>query len=90
MTTFLKQQFSQNLRRHRKAAGISQEKLGVRANVHRNIVGQLELATRLPDLETLLKLAAGLELQPALLLDGMVWPDTEDSQSAQCPPREAP
>jgi transcriptional regulator with XRE-family HTH domain len=82
LTNVLKQQFSQNLQHQRRAAGISQEELGLRATVHRNIVSQLELGARLPDIATLLKLAAGLELQPALLLEGMEWPGAGRNKQA--------
>lgn len=77
MSIYLKRRFSQNLYRHRMARGISQEELGDRASLHRNVVGELERGARLPALDTVLKLAAGLELPPSSLLEGIAWCGTD-------------
>jgi DNA-binding XRE family transcriptional regulator len=65
--------FGENLVRSRKRAGLSQEELGARANLHRTAIGLLERGARMPRVDTLIKLAAGLDIDPSDLLDGMVW-----------------
>lgn len=65
--------FAKNLVRCRKEAGISQEELGARANLHRTAIGLLEKGARIPRIDTLVKLAAALEVSTSELLDGMAW-----------------
>ncbi|HEU4905551.1 MAG TPA: helix-turn-helix transcriptional regulator [Solirubrobacterales bacterium] len=66
-----------NVRRVRKRTGISQEALGVRSGLHRTEVGLLERGERVPRIDTLIKLAAGLEVEPAVLLAGIEWTEGE-------------
>jgi transcriptional regulator with XRE-family HTH domain len=66
-------QFGRNLVRARKAAGLTQEELGIRAALHRTQIGLLERGERLPGLDTLVKLAASLSVSPLVLLDGIGW-----------------
>jgi len=77
MSTFLRRRFSENLYRHRMDLGISQEELGTRASLHRNVVGELERGARMPALDTVLKLAAGLDLPPSSLIEGIAWCGSE-------------
>lgn len=49
--------FGENLARQREAAGLSQEEVGLRAEVHRTEVSQLERGLRCPRMDTLVKLA---------------------------------
>lgn len=65
--------FAQNLRRCRRVAGISQETLGLRAGLHRTEIGLLERGARTPRIDTVVKLAAALQVAPDDLLDGMAW-----------------
>lgn len=67
------EQFSANLVRLRKRAGLSQEQLGFRAGLHRTEIGMLERGVRLARIDTLVKLAGSLEVEPGELLDGIVW-----------------
>jgi transcriptional regulator with XRE-family HTH domain len=67
------QWFGANLARQRKEAGFSQEQLGLRAELHRTEIGLLERGARVPRIDTLLKLAAALDVEPDRLLDGIVW-----------------
>jgi len=69
--------FAANVRRVRKRVGISQEALGFRAGLHRTEVGLLERGERVPRIDTLIKLAAGLEVEPAVLLEGIEWTEGE-------------
>lgn len=65
--------FGENLAYRRHEAGLSQEELGFRASLHRTEIGMLERGIRLPRIDTLLKLAGGLEIPPGKLLDGLDW-----------------
>lgn len=65
--------FGENLRRARRRADLSQEQLGVRASLHRTEVGLLERGARVPRVDTLIKLARGLGMDPEDLLEGIVW-----------------
>ncbi len=65
--------FGSNLARIREAAGLSQEEVGIRAAVHRTEVSQLERGLRTPRIDTLVKLAGTLGVEPAALLDGIAW-----------------
>jgi transcriptional regulator with XRE-family HTH domain len=69
----ISERFAENLVTLRRAAGFSQEELAFRAAIHRTQVSLLESGSRLPRLETLIKLAGALEASPADLLDGISW-----------------
>jgi len=60
--------FGMRLRELRVAQGISQEKLGEKADLHRNYVGILERAKQSPSLDTICRLARALKVKPAELL----------------------
>lgn len=65
--------FAENLVRCRKRADLSQEALGVRASLHRTEISLLERGTRIPRIDTLVKLAGALSISPCDLLDGIAW-----------------
>lgn len=65
--------FGRNLLSRRKQTGFSQEELGFRAGLHRTEVSLLERGTRIPRIDTVVKLAGALEISPSDLLDGMAW-----------------
>lgn len=67
------EQFAVNLRAARDKAGLSQDKLAFRSATHRTAVSMWENADRLPRLDSIVKLAGGLSVTPAELLDGIVW-----------------
>jgi transcriptional regulator with XRE-family HTH domain len=67
------ERFAINLRRARTTAGISQEELGYRCELHRTEISLLERAGREPRLATLIKLAGALETTPAELCEGTAW-----------------
>ena len=67
------ERFSRNLAAARKRAGLSQEELSFRAALHRTEIGLLERAARVPRIDTLVKLAGALGVEPTVLLDGIVW-----------------
>jgi transcriptional regulator with XRE-family HTH domain len=63
----------ENLCRARRRAGYSQEDLGALANLHRTEIGLLENGERLPRIDTLMKLAAALEVRVEALVEGIEW-----------------
>jgi transcriptional regulator with XRE-family HTH domain len=65
--------FAANLRRAREAAGISQEELAERCEIHRTEVSLLERGGREPRLGTMVKLAIALGTTPAALCAGIGW-----------------
>jgi transcriptional regulator with XRE-family HTH domain len=66
-------QFSENVLILRRRAGLSQEELGFRAELHRTEIGQLERGHRLPRMDTIVKLAGALSIPPGDLFKGMTW-----------------
>jgi transcriptional regulator with XRE-family HTH domain len=65
-------QFAANLRRHREAAGLSQEALADVCGLHRIEISLLERGRRSPRLETIVTLARGLKLaSPSKLFEGI-------------------
>jgi transcriptional regulator with XRE-family HTH domain len=65
--------FGDNLVRARREADMSQDELAVRASVHRTEISQLERGLRIARIDTLIKLAASLEVAPGELLTGLEW-----------------
>jgi transcriptional regulator with XRE-family HTH domain len=66
-------QFGDNLARVRREADLSQDGLAVRASVHRTEISQLERGLRVARIDTLVKLAASLEVSADELLTGLTW-----------------
>lgn len=69
----LSERFGANLTRHRRAADLTQEELSLMAALHRTEVSQLERGLRIPRLDTVVKLAACLEVGVEELAEGMAW-----------------
>jgi transcriptional regulator with XRE-family HTH domain len=67
------QRFGVNLVRERHRAGLSQDELSFRADLHRTEISQLERGLRLARIDTLAKVAGALEVEAAQLLDGITW-----------------
>jgi transcriptional regulator with XRE-family HTH domain len=65
--------FGANLKRSRRIEQLSQDALGQKAGIHRTEVSLLERGLRLPRLDTILKLSAGIEETPCVLLTGIEW-----------------
>jgi len=65
--------FGANLQSNRRRIGLSQEALAAMVDVHRTEVSQLERGIRLARLDTILKLSAGIEASPCVLLAGLEW-----------------
>jgi transcriptional regulator with XRE-family HTH domain len=66
-------QFGRNLARCRERAGLSQEELGYRAQVHRTEVSLLERGARTPRADTIVKLAGSVSAPVDDLLAGLRW-----------------
>jgi transcriptional regulator with XRE-family HTH domain len=73
------ERFGRNLFLARRRADMSQQQVAERARVHRTEVGLLENGKRVARVDTLMKLSAALEVDPAELLKGIVWVPVEDS-----------
>lgn len=69
----LKAALGDNLARCRSQAGLSQDELSFRADLHRTEVSQLERGLRIARADTLLKLASALEVPVGDLFEGLVW-----------------
>ena len=61
------------VRELRKKAGYSQEDVAFRAGIHRTQVSLLESGSRMPRVETLVKLAGALGVTTDEILDGIIW-----------------
>ncbi|HEX8752477.1 MAG TPA: helix-turn-helix transcriptional regulator [Solirubrobacterales bacterium] len=81
------ERFAANLRLARTKAGISQEELGHRCDLHRTEISLLERAGREPRLATILKLAGSLETTPAELCAGMSWSPGSARFEVKPPPK---
>ena len=60
--------FGQVLRKHRLAAGWSQEQLGLESGVQRNFISLIETGQNQPTITTIFKLATALEIRPSKLV----------------------
>ena len=65
--------FAENLIRHRKRAGLSQEKVALRASLSRGAVNKYEKEVNVPSLDVVIRLGGALSIPPADLLDGIVY-----------------
>lgn len=73
MSVGIAARFGDNLRRARRAAGLSQEEAGIRASLHRTEIGLLERGERIPRIDTAIKLAAAVDVEVVDLIDGLGW-----------------
>ncbi|MDR1323429.1 MAG: helix-turn-helix domain-containing protein [Candidatus Margulisbacteria bacterium] len=63
----LKQIFIANLRKIRRAAGLSQMQLAFHCNTAPSYIGEIEIGRRFPSIEMIEKIAVALQIQPQLL-----------------------
>jgi transcriptional regulator with XRE-family HTH domain len=77
--------FAVNLRRARDTAGISQEELAERIEVHRTEISLLERGGREPRLGTMVKLAVALGTTPEALCSGIAWDPKAREYKIQTP-----
>ncbi|HET7444517.1 MAG TPA: helix-turn-helix transcriptional regulator [Solirubrobacterales bacterium] len=71
--TPLTEHFGRQLWRLRRRAYLSQDDLARLLDLHRTEISQLERGLRDPRLDTILKLAAGMEVSPCDLIGGLRW-----------------
>ncbi|NHA00619.1 helix-turn-helix transcriptional regulator [Nocardioides sp. W3-2-3] len=64
-------EFGKRVRQHREAQGLSQEMLADRCGVHWTFLGQVERGQRSIRLDNILKVAAGLGVEPGELVNGL-------------------
>lgn len=69
--------FGERVRERREDLGLSQEGLASRSGVHWTFLGQVERGQRNLNLHNLLKLAAGLGVDPGELVRGLKPPASE-------------
>lgn len=62
-----------NLVEFRGHVGLSQQSTAERAGLHRTEVALIEAGKRVPRLDTIVKLAGAVEVEPCALLMGMAW-----------------
>jgi transcriptional regulator with XRE-family HTH domain len=67
----------ENLRRERRRAGLSQDELARRADLHRTAIGLLEQGKRVARADTLIQLAGALSISPDAFFDGVYWTPDE-------------
>lgn len=65
--------FAVNLQKVRRKAGITQQELGDRCDLHRTEISLLERGGREPRLGTIVKLASALGVDPEVLCTGVRW-----------------
>jgi transcriptional regulator with XRE-family HTH domain len=66
----------ERIRKRREALGLSQESLAELSAVHWTFLGQVERGRRNLSLHNLLKIAAGLSVDPAELVQGLEAPES--------------
>jgi transcriptional regulator with XRE-family HTH domain len=59
-----RQRFAETLREARRNAGISQEELAERSDLHRTYISQLERGLKSPSLDVMVAIAKGLRMTP--------------------------
>lgn len=67
------QRIGRNIRRIRRAADLSQEACAERAGIHRTMISPYEWGEREPLTSSFLKLAAALNVELAVLAEGVRW-----------------
>jgi transcriptional regulator with XRE-family HTH domain len=65
--------FGRRLWYRRRLADLTQESLALLIDVHRSEVSEVERGLRVPRLNTILKLAGGVEVSPCDLVAGLRW-----------------
>jgi len=71
--TDLNRRFAENLLLLRRRSDLSQQRTAERSGLHLGEISLLERGLRLPQLDTIVKLAGGIEVEPCELLAGMSW-----------------
>lgn len=75
--------FAELLIAERRKAGVTQEELAHRAGLNRTTISQVEKAKAAPRLDTLIRLAGALEVDPSDLLPALRWKPPASSPSPE-------
>lgn len=67
------EQFGENLTRLRERSGLTQEEAGIRADLHRTEISQLERGLRCPRADTIAKLVGTLGAEVGEFFEGIAW-----------------
>ncbi len=79
--------FGKNLVAMRRRSDLSQAVTAERSGLHRTEISFLERGLRVPQLDTIIQVAAGVEAEPCDLLAGMAWKvDRNRLYDAEMPP----
>jgi transcriptional regulator with XRE-family HTH domain len=62
-----------NIRRIRRAADLSQEACAEWAGIHKTNISLYETGLRQPKLDSVLRIAGALKVEPGVLLEGVRW-----------------
>lgn len=81
--TRVTRRFSRNLVVLRRQSNLSQERVANRAGLHRTEISLLERGLRVPRLNTIIRLAGGVDREPCDLLEGMAWRIDRDRLHAE-------
>jgi transcriptional regulator with XRE-family HTH domain len=65
------ERLAENLSRYQAGSGLTQEALATRAEIHRTQVSELLRGKQVPRVDTLVKLAGALGIEPVDLLEGI-------------------
>jgi transcriptional regulator with XRE-family HTH domain len=76
----------ENLAQARKRADLSQEELGVMASLYRTEISLLERGTRLPRIDTVIKVAGALDTRLDELVEGIGWSPGSTTYGSFKPP----
>jgi transcriptional regulator with XRE-family HTH domain len=71
--TRVTRRFAKNLVALRRQSGLSQERVASRSGLHRTEISLLERGLRVPRLNTIVRLAGGVDREPCDLFAGMAW-----------------
>ncbi len=69
--------FGERVRQRRLELGLSQEAAALRCGIHWTQLGKVERGQRSLRLETIVKIAAGLDIDPGQLVTGLPAPDPQ-------------
>lgn len=72
--SFATQMFGERVRARREDLGLTQERLAEACGLHWTFIGQVERGRRNISLHNILKVAAGLQLDPGELVRGLTGP----------------
>ncbi len=84
-----RQRFAANMKRARVKLDISQEELGFRCKLNRTTISHYERGSRGPGVDAVVKLAAGLNIPPGALFEGITWLPDEERFEVEAAPAES-